>query len=80
LKELTQQTWDAGILISTAVAAAVDCANLVSATADEIFCWLHRIVCQQGGFRCYEYPFQTFDVLNEILEQRVCFAPERTLR
>src|ERR1700736_1425599 len=33
--------------ISTAVAARCSCANLVSATADELFCWLCRIAGQQ---------------------------------
>jgi hypothetical protein len=34
--------------ISTAVAARRRCENLVSATADELFCWLRRSARQQG--------------------------------
>jgi hypothetical protein len=44
--------------ISTVVAARRRCANLVSATADELFCWLHRIARQQGRPAATSIPSQ----------------------
>jgi hypothetical protein len=42
----------------------------VSVTADESFCWLHKIVANREASRCYESRKQTLDVFRKILEQR----------